>query len=58
MLVTAPPQFKITPSIVGGQLNLGIPDGKWRHTYTVLHSSTLLNPTLLGWQYVTGNGNT
>jgi hypothetical protein len=57
MLVPAPPLFKVTPSLVAGQLNLSFPT-ETGHTYTVVYSGTLTSPpswTPVG-SAITGNG--
>ncbi|HEY3861204.1 MAG TPA: LamG-like jellyroll fold domain-containing protein [Verrucomicrobiae bacterium] len=40
MLVPAPPQFRVTPSLVAGQLNLSFPT-QLSHTYNVLYKPNL-----------------
>jgi len=44
MLVPAPLQLKLTASIVGGQISVTFPT-EIGHSYTLLYSPTLLNPT-------------
>jgi hypothetical protein len=44
MLVPAPPQLQVTPSLVSGQLNLSFPTESG-HTYKVVYKSSLSDPT-------------
>jgi hypothetical protein len=56
MLAPAPIQFKVTPSLVGGQLNLSFPTAVG-HSYTVEYKPTLnvTNWTVVG-STITGSG--